>query len=105
MVEVLTDASFEADVLEKSGVVLVDFWAPWCGLCRMVAPIVEDLAKDYAGRATIAKLNVDEHQQTAAECGIMSIPTLMIFKDGKAVDKIVGAAPKQTIAAKLDSYL
>ncbi|NLJ85340.1 MAG: thioredoxin [Firmicutes bacterium] len=105
MVEVLTDASFEADVLEKSGVVLVDFWAPWCGPCRMVAPIVEDLAKDYAGRATIAKLNVDEHQQTAARYGIMSIPTLMIFKDGKAVDKIVGAAPKQTIAAKLDSYL
>ncbi|NMB45280.1 MAG: thioredoxin [Firmicutes bacterium] len=105
MVQQLTDTTFDADVLEKSGVVLVDFWAPWCGPCRMVGPIVEDLAKEYAGRATIAKLNVDDNQQTAARYGIMSIPTMLVFKDGKPVDKIVGAAPKQTIAAKLDQYL
>ena len=105
MVQQLTDASFEKDVLQQSGVVLVDFWAPWCGPCRMVGPIVEDLAKEYEGRATIAKLNVDEQQQVAARYGIMSIPTLLIFKDGNPVDKIVGAAPKQSIAAKLDSYL
>jgi thioredoxin 1 len=71
----------------------------------MVGPIVEDLAREYAGKATIAKLNVDENQQTAIQYGIMSIPTLMIFKDGEPVDKIVGAAPKQVIAAKLDQYL
>ena len=105
MVQQLTDASFEKDVLQQSGVVLVDFWAPWCGPCRMVGPIVEDLAKEYEGRATIAKLNVDEQQQVAARYGIMSIPTLLIFKDGNPVDKIVGAALKQSIAAKLDSYL
>ncbi|NLY29263.1 MAG: thioredoxin [Firmicutes bacterium] len=105
MVQQLSDSTFEASVLQQSGVVLVDFWAPWCGPCRMVGPIVEDLAKDYAGKATIAKLNVDENQQTAMKYGIMSIPTLMIFKDGEPVDKIVGAAPKQIIAAKLDQYL
>ncbi|NMB12216.1 MAG: thioredoxin [Firmicutes bacterium] len=105
MVQQLTDATFEADVLEKSGVVLVDFWAPWCGPCRMVGPIIEDLAEEYAGRATIAKLNVDDNQQTAAKYGIMSIPTLLVFKDGKPVDKIMGAVPKQTIATKLDRYL
>lgn len=105
MVQQLTDATFDADVLEKNGVVLVDFWAPWCGPCRMVGPIIEDLAEEYAGRATIAKLNVDDNQRIAAQYGIMSIPTMLVFKDGKAVDKIVGAAPKQTIAAKLDKYL
>ncbi|NLY51469.1 MAG: thioredoxin [Firmicutes bacterium] len=105
MVQQLSDATFEASVLEQSGVVLVDFWAPWCGPCRMVGPIVDDLAEEYAGKATIAKLNVDENQQTAMKYGIMSIPTLMIFKNGEPVDKIVGAAPKQVIAAKLDQYL
>jgi len=105
VVQQLSDATFKTSVLEQPGVVLVDFWAPWCGPCRMVGPIVEDLAREYAGKATIAKLNVDENQQTAIQYGIMSIPTLMIFKDGEPVDKIVGAAPKQVIAAKLDQYL
>ena len=105
MVQHLTDASFEKDVLEQEGVVLVDFWAPWCGPCRVVNPIIEDLAEEYKGKATIAKVNVDEQQQVAAMYGIMSIPTLMIFKDGKPVDKMVGVTPKQTLAAKLDSYL
>ncbi len=105
MVEQLTDATFEADVLEKSGVVLVDFWAPWCGPCRMVGPIIDDLAQEYAGRATIAKLNVDDNQQTAVRYGVMSIPTMLIFKDGKPVDKIMGAVPKQIIAATLDKHL
>ena len=105
MVEQLTDATFEVDVLEKSGVVLVDFWAPWCGPCRMVGPIIDDLAQEYAGRATIAKLNVDDNQQTAVRYGVMSIPTMLIFKDGKPVDKIMGAVPKQIIAATLDKHL
>jgi len=105
VVQQLSDATFEASVLEQPGVVLVDFWAPWCGPCRMIGPIVEDLAQEYAGKATIAKLNVDENHATAMKYGIMSIPTLMIFKNGEPVDKIVGAVPKQVIAAKLDQYL
>lgn len=105
MVQHLTDASFETDVLEQDGVVLVDFWAPWCGPCRTIGPIIEDLAEEYEGRAVIAKLNVDEEQQVAARYGIMSIPTLLIFKDGKPVDKIVGVTPKHSIAAKIDSHL
>lgn len=105
MLRTFTDANFETDVLQNEGVVLVDFWAPWCGPCRMVGPIVEDLAREYEGRATIGKLNVDENQGTAAKYGIMSIPTLMVFKNGRAVDKIVGAAPKEVISSKLDAYL
>ena len=105
MVKHLTDAGFEEDVLKQDGVVLVDFWAPWCGPCRTIGPIIEDLAKEYQGRAVIAKLNVDEEQKVAAQYGIMSIPTLMIFKDGKPVDKIIGVQPKHSLAAKLDSYV
>ena len=98
----LTDANFSEEI--KSGVTLVDFWAPWCGPCRMVGPIIEEVSDEYAGKVKVGKLNVDENQGTAGEFGIMSIPTMLIFKDGEPVDTIVGAVPKQQITAKLDQY-
>lgn len=101
----VTDASFASEVLGAKGVpVLVDFWAAWCGPCRMVAPVLDQLAEESAGRYRIAKLNVDENQQTAAQFGIQSIPTMLIFKDGKLVDRLVGAQPKQAIAARLSAH-
>ncbi len=99
----LTDAAFKAEV--ATGTTLVDFWAPWCGPCRMVAPILDELSKDFAGKATIAKINVDEEPSTAADYGIQSIPTLLLFKDGKLVNKLVGAQPKANLAAFLQSAL
>lgn len=83
-----TDANFDEQI--KEGVSLVDFWAPWCGPCKMIAPVLEDLAKDVEGKANIVKLDVDENQATAAKYEVMSIPTLIVFKDGEAVDKVVG---------------
>jgi len=99
----LTDATFENTIAE--GVTLVDFWAPWCGPCRMIAPIIEELAEEFDGKAGIAKVNTDEEQMTAVKYGIRSIPTLIIFKDGKAVDQIIGAVPKQVFASKLEAVL
>ncbi len=99
----LTDDNFEASVAE--GVSLVDFWAPWCGPCRMIAPIIEELAEDFEGKATIAKVNTDEEQNVAVKYGIRSIPTLLIFKDGEMVDQMVGAASKQAYADKINSFL
>ncbi len=99
----LTDANFATEI--KEGVTVVDFWAPWCGPCRMIGPIIEEIANDYAGKAKVGKLNVDENGATAQEFGVMSIPTLIIFKDGKEVDKIIGAHPKENITAKIDQYL
>jgi len=101
----LTDANFKQEVLENKQPVLVDFWADWCGPCHMIAPAIEELAEDFTGRAKIAKLNVDESQQIAAQYGIRSIPTLLLFKDGQLVDQMVGAAPKQQIAARLEKYM
>jgi thioredoxin len=99
---IVTDASFQHDVLGANGPpVMVDCWAPWCGPCRMVGPIMEQLASESNGRYRIAKLNVDENPRTAAQFQIQSIPTMLIFKDGKLVDRIIGAQPKQAIAAKL----
>lgn len=101
----LTDANFEQLVLKSDKPVLVDFWAVWCGPCRMVAPIVEELAKDYEGKAVIGKLDVDNNPNVSAQFGIRNIPTLLVFKNGQVVDKQVGAVPKSVLAAKIDAQL
>jgi thioredoxin 1 len=99
----LTAANFEATLAE--GVSLVDFWAPWCGPCRMIAPVIEELATDYDGKANICKVNTDEEQDIAVKFGIRSIPTIMFFKNGEMVDQVVGAQSKQALAAKIDALL
>ncbi len=99
----LTAANFEATV--ASGVAVVDFWAPWCGPCRMVAPIIEELAEEYDGKAKVCKVNTDEEQDLAVKFGIRSIPTILFLKDGKVVDQMVGAAAKQTFKQKIDALL
>jgi thioredoxin 1 len=97
-----TDANFEAEVLQSSTPVLVDFWAPWCGPCRMLAPSIEQLSTEYAGKVKIGKLNTDDNGDVAAKFGIRSIPTLLIFKDGQVVNQLVGALPKDKIAEQID---
>ena len=101
----VTDATFKKEVLESKIPVLVDFWAPWCGPCRMVAPVVEEIAQKYEGKVKVVKLNTDENPNIASQYGIRSIPTLMIFKEGKRVDMVVGAVPKTTLANTLDKYI
>jgi thioredoxin 1 len=101
---VLTDSTF-ANEVTKYPLMLVDFWAPWCGPCRMVSPIIEQLSREYSGRVAFGKVNVDENQRIAASFGIQSIPTLMIFKGSKAVDVIIGAMPKAQIEMKLRQHL
>jgi thioredoxin 1 len=105
--QVVTDATFASDVVAASSsvVVLVDAWAPWCGPCRMIAPILDQLAAESEGSYKIAKLNVDENPQTSAQFQIRSIPTMLIFKNGQMVDQIVGAIPKEAIAARLTTHL
>ena len=100
-IEEVDDGNFEQLVLQSNRPVLVDFWALWCGPCRMLAPIVESLAKQYAGNAQVVKLNVDDNRQVAGRFQIQSIPTMLIFKNGQLVDRIIGAQPKQAIAARL----
>ncbi|HAR5282978.1 TPA: thioredoxin [Staphylococcus aureus] len=99
----VTDADFDSKV--ESGVQLVDFWATWCGPCKMIAPVLEELAAGYEGKADILKLDVDENPSTAAKYEVMSIPTLIVFKDGQPVDKVVGFQPKENLAEVLDKHL
>jgi len=100
-----TDTTFQADVLDNDIPVLVDFWAPWCGPCRMVAPIVEELAEEYDGKVKFVKLNTDDNPQIAGKYGIRSIPTLLVFKGGEPVSQIVGFRPKSDLAKRLDEAL
>ena len=100
-----TDGNFEAEVLQSDQPVLVDFWAEWCGPCRMIGPVVEEMAGEYEGKAKIGKVNVDLNPQVSVKYGIRSIPALLIFKDGQVVDQIVGAVPKTHLSKQLDAQL
>ena len=101
----ITSANFEETVLKSDKPVLVDFWAEWCGPCRMVGPIVDELHADYEGKAIVGKVNVDDQQEIAAEFGIRNIPTILFFKNGEIVDKNVGVAPKADLAKKIDALI
>jgi thioredoxin 1 len=102
---VVTDSSFESDVEKSSGVVLVDFWATWCGPCKMIAPLVEQIAQENDGKITVGKLDVDVNGQTAMKYGVMSIPTLILFKDGQPVERLVGYMPKDRLLAKIKPHI
>ncbi|MGK7913830.1 MAG: thioredoxin [Synechococcus sp.] len=99
------DDSFETEVIGSDLPVLVDFWAPWCGPCRMVAPVVQEIAEQYDGKVKVVKMNTDENPKVASEYGIRSIPTLMVFKGGQKVDVVVGAVPKATLASTLEKHI
>ena len=101
----LTDANFDTLVIKSDKPVLVDFWAEWCGPCRMVGPIVEELSKEYDGKAVVGKVDVDNNPNISAQFGIRNIPTILFFKNGKMVDKQVGAVPKSALAAKLNAQI
>ena len=100
----VTDADFGTEVEAQKGLTVVDFWATWCGPCRMIAPILEQLVDEYEGKVTVAKLDVDANPRAAARFGVRSIPTLLFFKDGKLVDQVIGAVPKSIIEAKLQQH-
>ena len=101
----INDASFKAEVTDSPIPVLVDFWAPWCGPCKMIAPVLEELAQEFDGKAKIVKINIDDNQNTPAQFGVRSIPTLILFKNGNEVEKIIGAQSKDKLKAMLDSAL
>jgi thioredoxin 1 len=101
----VTDETFDREVLQAQEPVLVDFWAPWCGPCRMIGPVIEELARDFTGRAKVLKLNVDDNPSTAARYRVASIPTLLLFRNGQVVDQVVGLAPKPSLAAKIEAHL
>jgi thioredoxin 1 len=105
MVVNVTDETFDAEVMQSDLPVLVDLWAPWCGPCRMVGPVVESLAEKYDGKFKFCKVNVDENRQTASSYNVMSIPTLIFFKGGQAVDTVVGAVPESLLQEKIDKLL
>ncbi|MEH7379730.1 thioredoxin [Bacillus sp. JJ1533] len=98
----VTDQNFDTET--KEGLVLADFWAPWCGPCKMIAPVLEELDTEIGDKVKIVKLDVDDNQETAAKFGVMSIPTLLVFKDGEVVDKVVGYQPKEALAGKLANH-
>jgi thioredoxin 1 len=100
-----TDSNFKKDVLESQTPVVVDFWATWCGPCKMIAPVVDELAKEYHGKVKIGKINIDENSQVATNYGVMSIPTLMFFKHGKVMEQVVGALTKQELKRKIEAIL
>jgi thioredoxin 1 len=102
---VLTEKNFKEEVLEAKGLVLVDFWAPWCGPCRVLSPIIEEIAREYKDKVKVGKLNVDDYPQIASTYGIMSIPTLLIFKDGKILNSIIGLASKNEIISQIENYV
>ncbi|MBS7325528.1 MAG: thioredoxin TrxA [Thiopseudomonas sp.] len=101
----ITDASFESDVLQADGAVLVDYWAEWCGPCKMIAPVLEDIAQEYAGKVKICKLNIDDNKETPPKYAVRGIPTLMLFKNGNVEATKVGALSKSQLAAFLDSHI
>ena len=101
----VTDATFEQEVLKSDVPVLLDFWAPWCGPCRMLGPVIEELATEYEGRVVVGKVDVDNNQEFAAKYGVRNIPTVLVFKDGEVVGRQVGVAPKKTYTDALDSLL
>ena len=101
----LTQENFKTEILDYKGVAMVDFWAPWCGPCRMVAPIIDELAQEYAGKVKIGKVNTDENMDLSTQYQIMTIPTMLVFKDGQVVDTINGALPKQRIASVLNKWI
>lgn len=101
----ITDKNFEELVLKSEVPVLVDFWAPWCGPCKAIGPIIEELHNEYGNKAVIGKLNVDNNPKVSTDFGVMNIPTLLVFKGGKMVDKIVGAAPKSVLSGKINAHL
>jgi len=105
MVVEINDKDFEAKVVKSAQPVLVDMWAPWCVPCRMVAPVVDKLSQKYSGKMTFYKMNIDENPRVPASFRVMSIPTLMLFKNGKAVDTIVGAVPEKTLSSRIDAVL
>lgn len=102
---VVTDKSFEKDVLKESTLTVTDFWATWCGPCRMVAPILDEIAKEFDGKIKIAKLDVDSNPMTAAQYGVQSIPTMIVFKGGKEVDRLVGAMPKARLLERIKPHM